>query len=123
MSQTVLHVPLLVVSTLYVRTEGSGSKVSLLSKIARSVLRVHKELLRDVRNVITGSLKNNCMKLTTGSGDNVSRISARRAWIPLKEGKNEIDDARDHCRLYQYNRAHQVWIDQSGPKEERGLAV
>ena len=90
MSQTVLHVPLLVESTLYVRTEGSGSKVSLLSKIARSVLRVHKELLRDVRNVITGFLKNNCMKLTTGSGDNVSRISARRAWIPLKEGKTKL---------------------------------
>ena len=50
----------------------------------------HKELLRDVRNVITGFLKNNCMKLATGSGDNVSRISARQAWIPLKEGKTKL---------------------------------
>ena len=29
------------------------------------------------------------MKLSTGSGDNVGRISARRAWIPLKKGKTE----------------------------------
>ena len=42
-----------------------------------------------MRNVITGFLKNNCMKLTTGSRDNVSRISARRAWIPL-EGKTKL---------------------------------
>ena len=50
----------------------------------------HKELLRDVRDVIIGFLKNNCMEPTTGSGDNVSRISARRAWIPLKEGKTKL---------------------------------
>ena len=30
------------------------------------------------------------MILTTGSGDSVSRISARRAWIPLKEGKTKL---------------------------------
>ena len=30
----------------------------------------HKEVLRDVRNTNTGFLKNNCMKLATGSGDN-----------------------------------------------------
>ena len=30
------------------------------------------------------------MKLTTGSRDDVGRISARRAWIPLKEGKAEL---------------------------------
>ena len=41
MSKTIPHVPLLVESTLNVRTIGSGSKVSLLSKIARSVLPVH----------------------------------------------------------------------------------
>ena len=41
MSKTILHVPLLVESTLYVRTVGSGSKVSMLSKIARSVLPVY----------------------------------------------------------------------------------
>ena len=30
------------------------------------------------------------MKLSTGSGYNVGRISARRAWIPLKKGKAEL---------------------------------
>ena len=50
----------------------------------------HKELLRDVRDVVTSFLKNNCMKLITGSRNNVSRISARRAWIPLKEGKTKL---------------------------------
>ena len=40
--------------------------------------------------MITGFLKNNRMKLSTGSGDNVGRISARRAWIPLKKGKAEL---------------------------------
>ena len=91
MSKTIPQVPLLVESTLYVRTKGSGSKVSSLSKIARvRIAGAHKELVRDVRDVITGFLKNNCMKLTTGSGDNVSRISARRAWIPLKEGKTKL---------------------------------
>ena len=41
MSKTILHVPLLAESTLYVRTVGSGSKVSLLSKMARPVLSVY----------------------------------------------------------------------------------
>ena len=30
------------------------------------------------------------MKLSTGSGDNVGRFSARRDWIPLKKGKAEL---------------------------------
>ena len=41
MSKTMPHVLLLVESALYVRTVGSGSKVSLLSRIARSVLPVY----------------------------------------------------------------------------------
>ena len=40
--------------------------------------------------MITGFLKKNRMKLTTGGRDDVGRISARRAWIPLKEGKWEL---------------------------------
>ena len=51
---------------------------------------VRHELIGDVRNMITGFLKNNRMKLSTGSGDNVGRISARRAWIPLKKAKAEL---------------------------------
>ena len=85
MSKTIPQVPLLVELALNVRTVGSGSKVSLLSKIAR-----RPELIGDVRNMITGFLKNNRMKLTTGSGDIVGRISARRAWIPQKKGKAEL---------------------------------
>ena len=41
MSKFIRHVPLLVESALNVLTIGSGSKVSLLSKIARSVLPVN----------------------------------------------------------------------------------
>ena len=48
------------------------------------------ELIGDVRNMITGFLKNNRMELSTGTGDNVGRISSRRAWIPLKEGKTKL---------------------------------
>ena len=40
--------------------------------------------------MITGFLKNNRMKLSTGRGDNAGRISARQAWIPLKKGKAEL---------------------------------
>ena len=89
MSKTILHVSLLVESTLYVRTFGSclieqDSKVRIAGG--------HKELLRDVRDVITGFLKNNCMKLTTGSGDNASRISAP-GLDSFEGGKDENDDA------------------------------
>ena len=55
MSKIIHQVPLLVESALNVLTIGSGSKVSLLSKIARSVLPVVRhELIGDVRNMITG---------------------------------------------------------------------
>ena len=40
--------------------------------------------------MITGFLKKNRMEPSTGSGDNVGRISARQAWIPLKKGKTEV---------------------------------
>ena len=91
MSKTIHQVPLLVESALNVRTVGSGSKVSLLSKIARSVLPVYAINLSEmVGNMITGFLKKNCMILTTSSGDNVGRISARPAWIPLKKRKTNL---------------------------------
>ena len=41
MSKTIHHVPLLVESSLKAKTIGSSSKVSLLSKMARSVLPVY----------------------------------------------------------------------------------
>ena len=54
------------------------------------VVSVRPELIGDVRNMITGFLKNDRMKLSTGSGDNMTKIFARRAWIPLKKGKVEL---------------------------------
>ena len=40
--------------------------------------------------MVAGFLKDYCMKPTTGGRDDVGRISARRAWIPLKERKSEL---------------------------------
>ena len=40
--------------------------------------------------MVAGFLKDNCMEPTTGGRDDVGRISARRAWIPLKEGKSKL---------------------------------
>ena len=57
------------------------------------VASIRKELIRDVRNMITGFLKNNGRELSTGRRDNVIRIPARRTRIPLKEKNDDIDDA------------------------------
>ena len=54
------------------------------------VASVGPELIRDVQNMIAGFLKNNRMELPTGCRSNVSRIFARRAWVPLKKGKAEL---------------------------------
>ena len=54
------------------------------------VASVHPELIGDVRNMITGFLKNNRMEVSTGSGDNVGGVPAGRAWIPLKKRKTEL---------------------------------
>ena len=78
-------------SALNVRTKRVRLKGVLIEQDSEvHVVSVHLELIGDVRYMITGFLKNNRMKLTTGSGDNVGRISARRAWIPLKKGKAEL---------------------------------
>ena len=47
-------------------------------------------MIKDVRDMVAGFLKDKCMKPTTGGRDDVGRISARRAWIPLKEGKAKL---------------------------------
>ena len=47
------------------------------------VVSVRKEIIRDVRDMVAGFQEDNCMEFATGSGDNIGRISARRAWIPL----------------------------------------
>ena len=67
------------------RVRLKGVPVEQDSKVR--VASAHKELIRDVRDMVAGFLKDNCMKPTTGGRDDVGRISARRAWILLKEGK------------------------------------
>ena len=48
------------------------------------VASVRNELIGDVRNMITGFLKNNRMELSTGSRDYIGGVPAGRSWIPLK---------------------------------------
>ena len=82
MSSTMPQVFLLVDSTLNEITKGSGSSpVEENGKVR--VVSVRKEIIGDVRDMVAGFLEDNCMKFTTGSGHNIGRISARRAWIPL----------------------------------------
>ena len=47
------------------------------------VVGVSSEVIRDVRDMVAGFLKDNNMESTTGGRDDVGRISASRAWIPL----------------------------------------
>ena len=47
------------------------------------VVSVCTEVIRDVRDMVARFLEDNCMEPTTGSRDNIGRISARRAWVPL----------------------------------------
>ena len=94
MSRTMPNVPLLVESSLSAKTAGSGSKVSLLSKMARSVLPgVRNELIGDVRDMIAGFLKDKphetvhtvaAALLGGGGGEGREGFSARWAWVPLK---------------------------------------
>ena len=48
------------------------------------VASVCNELIGDVRNMITGFLKNNRMELSTGRRDNIGGFPAGPSWIPLK---------------------------------------
>ena len=47
------------------------------------VVGVRSEVVRDVWDMVAGFLKDNCMESTTGGRDNVGKISARLAWVPL----------------------------------------
>ena len=62
--------------------------------------------------MIAGFIKNNRMELTTGSGDNVGRISARRAWIPLKKGKTELMMHGIAVGCVNVTKPRQIWIAQ-----------
>ena len=45
---------------------------------------MHNELIRDVRDMITGFLKNNRMETSTGRRNNIGGVPARRSWVLLK---------------------------------------
>ena len=80
-SRTIPHVPLLVESLF----EGNNHRVGLEGVLVEQygevrVASVCNELIRDVRNMITGFLKKNSMELSTGR----RRVPAGRSWIPLK---------------------------------------
>ena len=83
-SKTIPQVPLLVESALNVRNNRVRLKGVLVEQDGKvHVVSVCSEVIRDVRDMVAGFLKNNRMKLPTGSRDNIGRISTRRAWIPL----------------------------------------
>ena len=92
MSRTVPHVPLLVESSLKAKTIGSGSKVSFLVEQDGEVrvASVRNELIGDVRDMITGFLKNNRMEPSTGRRNNVGGVPAGRSWIPLKNSETVL---------------------------------
>ena len=52
------------------------------------VASVRHELIGDVRNMITGFLKNNRMELSTGSGDNVGTDFCAPGLDSIEEGKD-----------------------------------
>ena len=49
------------------------------------VTSMRKKLIGDVRNMITGFLKNNRMEPSTGRRNIIGGVPARRPWIPLKD--------------------------------------
>ena len=64
------------------RVRLKGVLVDQDSKVRVTSMR--NELIGDVRDMITGFLKNNRMEPSTGSRDNVGGVPAGRSWIRLK---------------------------------------
>ena len=84
-SRTILHVPLLVEPSLKATTIGVGLEGVLVEQYGEvRVASVCNELIRDVRDMITGFFKNNRMELSTGRRNNFGGVPAGRSWIPLK---------------------------------------
>ena len=85
MRRTMPQVHLVVELSLKTSTIGSGSKVSFVGQDSEvRVASVRNELIGDVRNMITGFLKNNRMEPSTGSRNDIGGVPAGRSWIPLK---------------------------------------
>ena len=69
--------------------EGGNHRVRLKGVLVEQdgevrVASMRNELIGDVRNMITGFLKNNRMKPSTSRRDDIGGVLARRAWVPLK---------------------------------------
>ena len=93
-SRTILHVPLLVESSLKAKTRGSGSKVVPVEQDSKvRVASVRKELIRDVRNMITGFLKNNRKEPSTCRNNNIGGVPARPVLDSTEGEKVDTDDA------------------------------
>ena len=85
------QVPLLMELSLKASTVGSGSKVSFVEQDSEvRVTRKRNELVRDVRYVITGFLKNSRMEPSTGRRNDIGGVPARRPWIPLKNRETAL---------------------------------
>ena len=80
MSGTIPHVPLLVESSLKAGLEGVLVEQDGDVRVAN----VRNELIGDVRDVITGLLKNNRMKPSASRCNDIGGVPARWAWVPLK---------------------------------------
>ena len=89
MSKTIPQVPLLTESSLKANRVGlEGVLVEQDGEV--HVASVRNELIGDVRDMVAGFLKDNCMEPTTNGRDDVGKISAHRAWILLKKGKAKL---------------------------------
>ena len=104
------HVSLLVEALLKAKTAGLGSKVSLQSRMARSVFAGERnDLVGDVRNMVTGFLQDDCMKSSASGGHDLCRIPARWSWIPLQNGE-VISMMRElTVRIVNVAQVQQVW--------------
>ena len=94
MSRTILHVPLLVESSLKAKTHRVGLEGVLVEQDSEvRVASVRKELLRDVRNVITGFLKYDRMKPSAGRRNDIGGVPARPVLDSTEEQRDGIDEA------------------------------
>ena len=94
MSRTTPHVSLPVEVSLRAKTAGLGSKVSLFAQDGDvRAATVRNELIGDVRNVLTGFLKNNRMELPTGRRNNISGGACGPVLDSTEEQRDGIDDA------------------------------
>ena len=94
MSSTMPHVLWLV----ELSPEGKDRRVRLKGVLVQQdgkvrVTSVRNKLTGDVLDMITGFLKNNRMEPSTCRRNYIGEVLARRAWVPLRDREDGIDDA------------------------------